>query len=94
MLYDGAGSVETFRKDLPLLWVRAGLDSAQTNAEIARLASLALTQNAPITLINHPTGHHGFESRDADAATRLIIDQTLDFVIHATAPDVQRAIRR
>lgn len=57
-------------RDLPLLWVRAGLDSERTNATITRLASLALSQNAPLTLVNHPTGQHGFEGRDDNAVTR------------------------
>lgn len=44
-------------------------------------------------LRNHPTGHHGFEGRDANAATRQIIDQTLEFVRNATLPDFQGALR-
>jgi dienelactone hydrolase len=93
VVYYGAGNVGTFRPDLPIFWVRAGLDSPRTNADIARLSALALSQNAPVTLVNHPTGHHGFEGRDANAATRQIIEQTLDFVRRATMPDAQAALR-
>jgi dienelactone hydrolase len=94
VLYYGAASVESFRADLPLLWVRAGLDSERTNAAITRLAALAMNQNAPLTLLNHPTGRHGFEGRDDNAVTRAIIEQTLDFVKRATAPAYQAALRK
>lgn len=93
VLYYGSASVATFRPDLPLLWVRAGLDSPRTNSDIARASSLAISQNAPVTLLNHPTGHHGFEGRDDNTATRQIIEQTLEFVRRATMPDFQRTIR-
>jgi len=94
VMYYGGGNVDTFRRDLPLLWVRAGLDSARTNADIARNAALALSQNAPLTLINHPGGHHGFEGRDDSPATRDVIDQTLAFLKRATAPEVAPVRRK
>lgn len=93
VIYYGSANVDTFRPDLPLLWVRAGLDSPRTNSDIARVSSLAISQNAPVTLLNHPTGHHGFEGRDDNAATRQTIEQTLEFVRRATMKDFQRAIR-
>jgi dienelactone hydrolase len=92
VMYYGSASIDTFRSDLPLLWVRAGLDSPRTNADIARVSTLAISQNAPVTLLNHPTGHHGFEGRDDNAVTRDIIEQTLEFIKRATAPDFQGAI--
>jgi dienelactone hydrolase len=94
VMYYGSASIETFRRDLPLLWVRAGLDSARTNAEIARLSALALSQNAPVTILNHPTGHHGFEGRDDNAITREVIEQTLSFLKRATMPLFQAEIRK
>ena len=92
VMYYGSANVETFRGDLPLLWVRAGRDSPRTNAEIARLSSLALTQNAPVTVINHPTGRHGFEGRDEDAMTRDVMEQTLSFIKRATSPQFRAAL--
>jgi dienelactone hydrolase len=86
--------VTTFPRDLPVLWVRAGLDSPRMNSAIDRLAALALSQNAPITVINHRTGHHAFEARDDDVATPQVIDQSLEFVKRATAPEYQAVIRR
>jgi acetyl esterase/lipase len=84
VFYYGSANIETFRQDLPILWVRAGLDSPRTNADIARVSALGIAQNAPVTLVNYPGGHHGFEGRDAGAATRRIIEQTLEFVRSAT----------
>ena len=92
--YYGSANIETFRRDLPLLWVRAGLDSQRTNADIARLSTLALSQNAPVTIVNHPAGRHGFEGRDESAVTRDVIEQTLAFFKRATTADFQAAIRQ
>ena len=39
VIYYGTGPVTTFRLDLPLLWVRAGLDRPGVNQEIAEMAS-------------------------------------------------------
>ncbi|MCG3154860.1 MAG: hypothetical protein DKINENOH_01456 [bacterium] len=94
VIYYGSADIQSFRRDLPLLWIRAGLDSERTNSAIARASSLALSQNAPVTLLNHPTGRHAFEGRDNNAATRAIIEQTLAFVKYATMPDFQAAIRQ
>jgi dienelactone hydrolase len=94
VMYYGSANVETFRRDVPVLWVRAGLDSARTNADIARLAAIALSQNAPVTLIDHPNGRHGFEGRDDSPLTREIVEQTLAFLKRATAPDNQASPRK
>ena len=94
VMYYGSANIDTFRSSLPLLWVRAGLDSQRTNADITRVSSLAISQNAPVTLLNHPTGHHGFEGRDDNAITRDIIEQTLTFIKRATTPQFQAAIRK
>ena len=93
VIYYGVANVTTFRVDLPVLWVRAGLDHAGMNREIVRLTALAASQNAPVTLLNHHTGHHAFEVVDDDAATRRVIDQTIAFVKDATEPSYQAAIR-
>ena len=93
VLYYGSANVDTFRRDIPLLWVRAGLDSQQTNGNIARVSALAVAQNAPVTTLNHPTGRHGFEGRDDNAITRDIMEQTLAFIKRATTPEFQAALR-
>ena len=84
VMYYGASTFTAFRSDLPVLYVRAGMDSRGTNDAFDRLVGLALAQNAPITAINHPAGRHGFEGRSDNAITRQIIDQTIQFIKRAT----------
>jgi acetyl esterase/lipase len=93
VMYYGAANVNTFRRDLPVLFVRAGLDRPPVNAEITIMVAAAVAQNAPVTMLNHPTGHHGFEEIDNDQATRDVIDQTIAFVKRATSASYQSALR-
>jgi hypothetical protein len=92
VIYYGTAPVTTFRLDLPVLWVRAGLDRPDVNQEIVALAGRAIAQNAPVTLLNHPTGYHGFELFNDDDATRAVIDETLAFVRQATSRSYRRAL--
>lgn len=92
VMYYGSANVSQFRRDLPVLFVRAGLDRPDLNASIGRLAALGVTQNAPVTLLNHPFGYHAFEIRNDDAGTRGVIDQTIAFIKQAIAPAYQRAL--
>lgn len=93
VVYYGSAPLTTLRRDLPLLLVRAGRDHPETNAAVDRLAALALAQDAPVTVLNHHTGRHGFEMLDDDAATRQVIEQTLAFVKRATEPEYQALLR-
>jgi acetyl esterase/lipase len=93
VMYYGAASVTEFRRDLPLLVVRAGLDRPPVNRQIGEMVSLAVTQNAPVTLVNYPGGHHAFEIFDDAAATRAVIDRTIAFVKEATRADYQASLR-
>jgi hypothetical protein len=93
VMYYGAAEVQQFRADLPVLFVRAGLDRPALNQAITRIVSEAVTQNAPWTLLNHPGGRHAFEIRNDDESTRRIIDDTLAFVKSATSPSYQTALR-
>ena len=92
VMYYGTGPVTQFRLDLPVLYVRAGLDRPALNQGITELASLAITQNAPVTLLNHASGYHAFESANDDDATRDVMEQTIAFVRRATAPGFQSAV--
>ena len=85
MYYSGA-EVTRFRRDLPVLYIRAGLDRPFVNASVDSLVMRALAANAPITVINYSGGHHSFEGTDDGAITRDLIDQTIDFVKRVTAP--------
>jgi tetratricopeptide (TPR) repeat protein len=93
VMYYGSANVQQFRLDLPLLYVRAGLDRPGVNESISRLAALAVAQNAPLTLLNYAGGHHGFEGVDLNDATRQVIDDTLEFVKRATSASYQSALR-
>ena len=93
MFYGGA-EVSNFRPDLPVLIVRAGLDRPALNTIIASLVSTAVSQNAPVTLLNHAAGRHAFEMVNDDDATRRVIDQALEFVRVTTSPEYQAAIRK
>ena len=93
VMYYGTANVQQFRLDLPVLYVRAGLDRPSVNDSIARLAALAVSQNAPLTLLNYSGGHHGFEGTDVNDATRQVIDDTLEFVKRATSATYQSALR-
>lgn len=94
VMFYGSANVQAFRRDLPLLFVRAGLDRPPVNRAIATLLSRAIEQNAPVTLVNHPFGHHGFEITDDDDATRQVIDRTLAFAKEATAPQFEAFFQR
>ena len=94
VIYYGVGPVERMRLDLPVLYVRAGLDRPGVNAEIDALIARGIAENAPITLMNLPGSYHAFETRNDDAATRTAIDRTLEFVVAATNPRYQADLRR
>jgi hypothetical protein len=93
VMYYGAAPIAQFRLDLPVLYVRAGLDRPPVNESIASLTALAVSQNAPVTLLNYAGGHHAFEIADDTDATRQVIDQTLDFVKRATSASYQSALQ-
>lgn len=94
VMYYGVAPVTEFRRDLPLLLVRAGLDRPPVNEELTALVSQAATQNAPVTLINYPGGHHAFEILDDSPATRALIDRTIAFVKEATRADYLLSLQR
>jgi dienelactone hydrolase len=94
VMYYGSAQVSEFRRDLPILMVRAGLDRPPVNRAIADLATVAANQNAPLTLVNYAGGHHAFEIVDDEDATREVIDTTIEFVKRTTAPAYQTSLRR
>ena len=52
-----------------------------------------MAQNAPLTLLNHAGGHHGFEAVDDNDATRTVIGETLEFVKQATSQSYHAALQ-
>lgn len=66
---------------LPLFVARAGKDDIPgVNASIDKFVAAALERNAPILLVNHPDGAHGFEHRNPDARSREILRLTIEFL--------------
>jgi hypothetical protein len=39
-----------------------------------------MAANAPVTVINHPTGEHGFDNQNDDDRSREIIQSALAFM--------------
>jgi hypothetical protein len=93
VMYYGLGEVRDLRPDLPVLLVRAGLDRPTLNRAIGDFAALAVARNAPLTLMNYPGGHHGFDLIDDNEATREVIEQTFRFLRSALSPGFQAALQ-
>ena len=94
VMYYGSGQVTDFRADLPMLFVRAGLDRPTLNVAIDRIVATALSQNAPVSVLNYAGGYHSFETRNDEEQTRRVIEQTLEFVKMSTSAEYQASIRR
>jgi tetratricopeptide (TPR) repeat protein len=91
VLYYGSGNADEIRTDLPVLFVRAGLDTPQLNSDIDRLIARALAANAPWSIENNGSGLHGFEAQNDNEITRATIDRTLAFVKLVTRPEMSTA---
>ncbi len=76
----------TPRQDLPVLLVRAGLDSYQLNKAMERMAADALRVDVPVEMINVLEGNHGFDLIDDDEDSRAAMRATLEFLkVHLAA---------
>jgi acetyl esterase/lipase len=64
----------------PILVARAGRDSPAINGTIDLFVQRALAANAPLDLMNHPAGQHGFDAMDDDDRSREIIARTITFL--------------
>ena len=64
----------------PLFLARAGKDAIPgVNKSIDAFVARALEKNLTLTVVNHPSGSHGFEHKDDDARTREILTMALAF---------------
>lgn len=90
-VFYGYAQVETIRTDLPLLYVRSGLDSTGLNKELDATVARAIAANAPWTIENYAGGLHGFEVLNDNDVSREVIARTLAFVKSVTKPNVSRA---
>jgi acetyl esterase/lipase len=64
----------------PIFIARAGLDDAALNAGIDRFVQAALSKNLTVEVVNHATGHHGFDIEDDNERSREIIRRTIEFI--------------
>jgi acetyl esterase/lipase len=65
----------------PMFLARAGRDDVpRLNETIDRFVAAALAVNAPLTVVNHPTGRHAFGTLDPGPRSREIIRDTLTFL--------------
>ncbi len=80
VVYYGTADQSSYRRDLPVLFVRAGQDGAGLNRALEAMIAKALADNAPVEAINVAAGVHGFDVRDDTEATRAAISGTLDFL--------------
>ena len=92
VVYYGSGEVPALRRDLPVLMVRAGLDSTQLNSQIDALVSRALKENAPWELVNFAGGQHGFDIFDDNDESRAVMRRTLEFVRTSLDPAYRKAL--
>ena len=66
---------------LPMFFARAGQDTIPgLNAAMDRFIAAALAANAPVTVVNHPSGEHGFDMLNDDDRSREIIRGVLEFL--------------
>lgn len=93
VVYYGTATVSSFRRDLPLLFVRAGLDGAGLNRGLEALSARALADNAPVEVLNVASGVHGFDVRDDTEVTRAAIRRTLDFLASTLTGPFSAAVR-
>jgi dienelactone hydrolase len=83
VLYYGGADVSSFRRDLPVLLVRAGRDRPLVNERIDQNIAAAASANAPWTVINAAGLHHGFDCLDdLDESRRVILDTMAWFDRH------------
>jgi acetyl esterase/lipase len=64
----------------PVFIARAGLDDADLNDGLDRFVQLALSKNLTIEVLNHATGHHGFDIEDDNDRSREILRRTIEFI--------------
>jgi acetyl esterase/lipase len=64
----------------PLLIARMEHDIPGLNVAVDAFCEQAAVLHAPVTVVNHPEGHHGFDTEDDTDQSRAIIAQTLAFM--------------
>jgi dienelactone hydrolase len=66
----------------PRLFIaRAALDHPALNAALDRFVAAQLANGGELEVVNHPSGHHGFELQDDDERSREIVESALRFLV-------------
>lgn len=74
-------SIQDLPENLPMFIARAGQDQTPyLNEVLDRFLANALSRNLSITVANHPNGPHAFDLFDDSHATRVIVQQVLEFL--------------
>jgi dienelactone hydrolase len=92
VIYYGSADVSQVRLDLPVLFVRAGLDQPITNQSFDRRIAAGIAANAPWTVLNYAGGHHGFDVLDNNDLSGEIIEETFRFAQLAISGSHQSAL--
>lgn len=78
--YDATEAVSASEETLPRIVIaRAGQDFTK-NSSLDRFAAAALDANAPLDLMNHAQGEHGFDVLNDDERSREILRRSLEIV--------------
>jgi dienelactone hydrolase len=71
-------SVDDLHAGVPLLFIRAGLEQfTGLNEALDKVIARAIARNLPVTVLNHPTGVHGFDLEEDTDASRAAIQLVL-----------------
>ena len=93
IIYYGSADLSQVRLDLPVLFVRAGLDQLSTNQSFDKTILAGIDANAPWTVLNYPAGRHGFDVFDDNDLSREIIEESFRFARLAISDSHQSALR-
>ena len=92
VVYYGNAQVNGIRRDVPVMLVRAGLDSTRLNQGLDAMFARAVRENAPWSLVNIAGGQHGFDVFDDNDESRSVVKATLEFMRDSLRPGVQQAV--
>jgi dipeptidyl aminopeptidase/acylaminoacyl peptidase len=70
----------------PLLLARAGRDHGALLESTDTFVRKAQERGVDLMVLDHPTGQHGFDTRDDDERSRQIIRETLEFFVRHLGP--------
>ena len=91
VMYYGAAAILRFRADLPIQLIRVGLDQPALLQRQDSLIARALAFNAPIEVINHPSGEHPFEESSSRASAR-VMESSIAFLRRVLDPSFAGAL--